>query len=59
MRRRAEGPGSFNVWPAFTDVLGGLVVVLIFLITVFVIGEVLIGRELSVRTRPSINSHRS
>lgn len=47
MRRRAEGPGSFNVWPAFTDVLGGLVVVLIFLITVFVIGEVLIGRELS------------
>ena len=47
MRRRAEGPGSFNIWPAFTDVLGGLVVVLIFLITVFVIGEVLIGRELS------------
>jgi chemotaxis protein MotB len=47
MRRRAESPGSFNVWPAFTDVLGGLVVVLVFLITVFVIGEVLIGRELS------------
>ena len=47
MRRRVTSPGSFNVWPAFTDVLGGLVVVLIFLITVFVIGEVLIGRELT------------
>lgn len=47
MRRRIESPGAFNVWPAFTDVLGGLVVVLIFLITVFVIGEVLIGREIT------------
>lgn len=47
MRRRVEPPGSYNVWPAFTDVLGGLVVVLVFLITIFVIGEVLIGRELS------------
>jgi chemotaxis protein MotB len=47
MRRRAEAPGSFNVWPAFTDVLAGLVVVLVFVITIFVIGEVLIGRELS------------
>ncbi len=47
MRRRVASPGTFNVWPAFTDVLGGLVVVLIFLITVFVIGEVLTGRELS------------
>jgi chemotaxis protein MotB len=47
VRRRAEAPGSFNVWPAFTDVLGGLVVVLVFLITIFVIGEVLISRELS------------
>jgi chemotaxis protein MotB len=47
MRRRITNPGSFNVWPAFTDVLGGLVVVLIFLITIFVIGEVLIGRELT------------
>ena len=46
MRRRAEPPGSFNVWPAFTDVLGGLVVVLIFLITIFVIGEVVISREI-------------
>ncbi len=47
MRRRVTSPGSFNVWPAFTDVLGGLVVVMIFLITVFVIGEVLVGRELT------------
>ncbi len=47
MRRRTEAFGTYNVWPAFTDVLGGLVVVLVFLITIFVIGEVLIGRELS------------
>ncbi|NIR27997.1 MAG: OmpA family protein [Gammaproteobacteria bacterium] len=45
MPRRREQPWGFNVWPAFTDVLGGVVVVLIFLITVFVIGEVLISRE--------------
>jgi len=47
MRRRRESPGDFNVWPAFTDVLGGLVVVLVFLITIFVISEVLIGREVA------------
>ncbi len=44
-RRRADRSAEFNVWPAFTDVLGGLVVVLVFFITIFVIGEVLIGRE--------------
>jgi chemotaxis protein MotB len=32
---------TFNIWPAFTDALSGLVMVLIFLITVFVITEVL------------------
>lgn len=48
MRRgRPATVGELNVWPAFTDVLGGLVVVLVFLITIFVIGEVLIGRELT------------
>ena len=47
MRRRLESPGEFNVWPAFTDVLGGLVVVLVFMITMFVISEVLVGREMT------------
>ncbi len=47
MRRRPEGYATFNVWPAFTDVLGGLVVVLVFLVTIFVIGEVLLGREMT------------
>ncbi len=46
MRRRREALSEFNIWPAFTDALGGLVMVLIFLITVFVITEVLIGREI-------------
>ncbi len=46
MRRRRDSIGEFNIWPAFTDALSGLVMVLIFLITVFVISEVLIGREI-------------
>jgi chemotaxis protein MotB len=46
MPRRREALAEFNIWPAFTDALGGLVMVLIFLITIFVITEVLIGREI-------------
>ena len=46
MPRRRDALGDINIWPAFTDALGGLVMVLIFLITVFVITEVLIGREI-------------
>ena len=46
MPRRRESLSEFNIWPAFTDALGGLVMVLVFLITVFVITEVLIGREM-------------
>ncbi|MBL8258403.1 MAG: peptidoglycan -binding protein [Candidatus Competibacteraceae bacterium] len=46
MRRRRDAVGEFNIWPAFTDALGGLVMVLVFLITVFVITEVLVGREI-------------
>ena len=46
MRRRRDSISEFNIWPAFTDALSGLVMVLIFLITVFVITEVLIGREI-------------
>ncbi len=46
MRRRRESLSEFNIWPAFTDALGGLVMVLVFLITVFVITEVLLGREM-------------
>ncbi len=46
MPRRRDTLGDINIWPAFTDALGGLVMVLIFLITVFVVSEVLIGREM-------------
>jgi chemotaxis protein MotB len=46
MPRRRESLSEFNIWPAFTDALGGLVMVLVFLITVFVMTEVLIGREM-------------
>ena len=46
MLRRRESLSEVNLWPAFTDALSGLVMVLIFLITVFVITEVLIGREI-------------
>ena len=47
MRRRSSSPGEIAIWPAFTDVLGSMLVVLVFLITVFVINEVLIGREMA------------
>ena len=47
MRRRLDPPGLTNVWPAFTDALGGLVVVLVFFATIFVIAEVLLGREMA------------
>ncbi|MFZ1829029.1 MAG: peptidoglycan -binding protein [Candidatus Competibacteraceae bacterium] len=46
MPRRRESLSEFNIWPAFTDAMGGLVMVLIFLIILFVISEVLIGREM-------------
>ena len=46
MPRRRDPLSEFNIWPAFTDALSGLVMVLVFLITVFVITEVLIGREM-------------
>lgn len=46
MPRRRDPLSEFNIWPAFTDALGGLVMVLVFLITIFVITEVLIGREI-------------
>ena len=46
MPRRRDPLSEFNIWPAFTDALGGLVMVLVFLITVFVITEVLIGRDI-------------
>ncbi len=45
--RRRNSPGDINVWPAFTDVLGSVLVVLVFLITIFVINETLIGHEVA------------
>lgn len=46
MRQRLEPPGLGTIWPAFTDALGGLLTILIFLITIFVISEVLLSREM-------------
>ncbi|MFO1357682.1 OmpA family protein [Plasticicumulans sp.] len=48
-RRRTEAAGGYNVWPVFTDALSGLVTVLVFLVTVFVIGETWLAREVSGR----------
>jgi len=49
MRRRLDRPGSFDVWPVFTDALSGLVMVLVFLLTIFVIGETWLAHEVSGR----------
>jgi chemotaxis protein MotB len=49
VRRRLEPLAAGHLWPAFTDVLASLLVVLIFLVTVFVIAEVLLSREMASR----------
>lgn len=48
-RRRAEAAGGYEVWPGFTGALSGLLSVLVFLVTVFVSGEIRLGREISGR----------
>jgi chemotaxis protein MotB len=49
VRRRLEPLAAGHIWPAFTDVLGSLLILLIFLLTVFVISEVLLTREMASR----------
>lgn len=49
MRRKIEPPGMGNYWPAFTDVLSGLLVMLILLLILFMISEVLMSREMLKR----------
>lgn len=47
--RRSSGIVSerFNVWPGFTDVMVGLLLVFIFVVTLFTITETLLSRTLS------------
>ncbi|KAB0268962.1 peptidoglycan -binding protein [Microvirga brassicacearum] len=48
--RRRRGPrGELNYWPAFVDALSTLLLAIVFLISVFMVGQFFLSRELSTR----------
>ena len=47
-RRRGRG-GQINYWPGFVDALSTLLLAIIFLISVFMVGQFFLSRELSGR----------
>jgi chemotaxis protein MotB len=48
--RRRRGPrGELNYWPAFVDALSTLLLAIVFLISVFMVGQFFLSRELSSR----------
>lgn len=48
--RRRRGPRSeLNYWPAFVDALSTLLLAIVFLISVFMVGQFFLSRELSSR----------
>lgn len=49
MRRRSN-VGEIHIWPAFTDVLSSIVVVLLFLVTIFILNDLVMGSEVARRT---------
>jgi chemotaxis protein MotB len=47
-RRRAAGVQErFNVWPGFTDVMVGLLLVFVFVVTLFTMAETVLSRSIS------------
>src|SRR5215213_9995505 len=47
-RRRGRG-GQINYWPGFVDALSTLLLAIVFLISVFMVGQFFLSRELSSR----------
>src|ERR671916_234359 len=47
--RRRGGRGQLNYWPGFVDALSTLLLAIIFLISVFTVGQFFLSRELSGR----------
>ncbi len=48
--RRRRGPrGELNYWPGFVDALSTLLLAIVFLISVFMVGQFFLSRELSSR----------
>jgi chemotaxis protein MotB len=47
--RRRGGRGELNYWPGFVDALSTLLLAIIFLISVFMLGQFFLARELSSR----------
>ncbi len=48
-RRRMGGQGSDNSWPGFVDALSSLLLVIIFLLSMFVLAQFFLGKVLSGR----------
>jgi chemotaxis protein MotB len=47
--RRRGGRGELNYWPGFVDALSTLLLAIIFMISVFMVGQFFLARELSTR----------
>ena len=47
--RRARTAGRINYWPGFVDALSTLLLAIIFLISVFMLGQFFLAREMSSR----------
>jgi len=46
-RRRGRGRGEYNYWPGFVDALSTLLLTIIFLISVFMLGQFFLSQEIS------------
>jgi len=59
MRRRAAGfQERFNVWPGFTDIMVGLLLVFVFVVTLFTMTETILSRSLSKKDVELMRLHR-
>src|SRR5215217_8051078 len=47
--RRRGGRTAINYWPAFVDALSTLLLAIVFLISIFMVGQFFLSRELSSR----------
>lgn len=51
MRALSRRRGGFDVWPGFVDALTSLIMVLVFLLLIFAVGQAVLSDTLSLKTR--------
>ncbi len=49
LARNRRRHGEMNYWPGFVDALSTLLIAIMFLLTVFVVGQFILSREISGR----------